>query len=167
MITKGIAIILICTIIIIGEVKDLYGVREPEPQFMTFEEFIEKHPKEVIKTYDMPHIDAEKFMNVYSDHFWEPEKQEEIMSIITGKYIKITGKITNIKHYFGESCVSFHTQRDEKISDGWAFFMCGFYDSTEIEKLKKYKSGDEITIIGKCGNNTLTAWSLEHCFIVD
>jgi hypothetical protein len=102
-----------------------------------------------LDSYNITTIDAEDWLCNYADHAADQKAQSKIKENWKDKYIKLKGEVYRVH---GDQLdgyrITIRQQRSKNVSDGWCVICCYFNDTSEIEKLKDIKKGDQVSIIG-------------------
>lgn len=115
----------------------------------------------------LQHFDAEKLLCTLSDNLMNDENLEKIDNAIRGKWIKLTGIVSNISYDYIDGCrISILQQRENgQLFDGWNAIICYFNDEKEIKKASQLESGDKITLIGYCKGLEIFGPELNNCYL--
>jgi hypothetical protein len=110
--------------------------------------------------YNPEMFDIDELLNDYNSAY-TIEDVKEVNELYSGQYIELTGEIKN--EYIGSVDGDFITLQGEESK--WMSVQCNIEDKLELEELKEYKVGDDITIQGYCvGGNGLSV-KINDCII--
>ncbi|MGE5328255.1 MAG: OB-fold protein [Deltaproteobacteria bacterium] len=119
---------------------------------------VKEEPKETPKA-EEPKVEAVKLSAADLYKAFE-EDSEKAVKTYKLKLVEVTGKITEVEDVFGD--VQVYLSNEKPNSD--AGIRCSFSDDSEIDKAKKLKKGDTVTIQGQV-TGAMTNVILDECII--